>query len=203
MQLDNLELCEDWLQLCDGAKLLLKADGEAEFEALDAVTLAHHLATTNRWGGAARVPYSVAQHSLLVGDICRFFGAGARLYALALLHDAHEPFMGGDKPTPMKRWERKQAGASADLYTADRLDDAVRTAFGLAPPSIAESQAVKHADLIALAAEARDLMAPARDNWTQRLPSPAAVAKIEPIGWEWAKARYARALQGALDAANG
>jgi len=199
MQLDNLDACEDWLEVCDGSKLLLKPDGECEFESLTIEALAHHLATINRWGGKALTPISVAQHSLLVRDLVRAFGASPRIELLALLHDAHEPFMGGDRPTPMKRWEQRVAGVSVQLYTADRIDDAVRSSFGVAPPSLAECEAIKRADLMAMAVEHRDLCCqPARDNWTARLPSPAGVDRIEAWPWQLARAEFAKALEDAL-----
>lgn len=201
MQLDNLDACEDWLELSDGSKLFLKPEGDAEFEALSVPVLAHHLATINRWGGKARAPFSVAQHTLGVTDTVAAFGGGPRLQVLAMLHDAHEPFMGGDMPTPMKRWSQRIAGASAELFLADRIDDAVRSAFGIAPPSLEEMRAIKQADTLALAAEHRDLChQPARDNWTARLPSPAAIATIEPWPWQMARERFAERLTHLLAA---
>lgn len=205
MQLDNLETCEDWIELCDGSMLKLMTDGSCEFEDLTPRALAHHLSGAIRWGGAAREPMTVAQHSLGVTDTVAAFGGGVRLQVLAMLHDAHEPFMGGDRPTPMKRWARRafqDAGAAdASPLIADAIDAAVQFAFGIMPPSLSECEAIKQADTLALAAERRDLFdAPPRDNWTARLPSPAAIARIEVWPWQMARAKYAERLDKLLTA---
>lgn len=59
--------------------------------------IAHQLALTNRYGGATKVPYSVAQHSVLVAG---FVPPESRL--AALLHDAAEAYL-GDVPAPIRR----------------------------------------------------------------------------------------------------
>ena len=70
--------------------------------------IAHHLSIINRFAGAIREPYSVAQHSVILSS---FFGkektldfdnSGSKLYALqALLHDSAEAYI-GDIPAPVK-----------------------------------------------------------------------------------------------------
>lgn len=118
--------------------------------------ICEHLAKEARFNGATPgVFYSVAQHSLLVGEIIRRTwreddGYTRELCVLCgLLHDAPEAYL-RDLATPVKA----QAGAAyADMEHRAWL--AIAEQFGLPNnlPSI-----VKRADLIALATEKRDLM---------------------------------------------
>jgi hypothetical protein len=63
---------------------------------IDIVDIAHHLAIENRYGGATRVPYPVAQHSTLVGRMLH------PDHALeGHLHDASE-YITKDLPKPIK-----------------------------------------------------------------------------------------------------
>jgi len=63
---------------------------------IDIVDIAHHLAQINRYVGAARFPYSVAQHSFLMSHMVSQENALA-----ALLHDATEAYL-GDISYPLK-----------------------------------------------------------------------------------------------------
>jgi hypothetical protein len=60
---------------------------------IDIEDIAHHLALINRYNGATRVPYSVAQHSVYVAQITGNLEG--------LLHDAKE-YAIGDMTTPVK-----------------------------------------------------------------------------------------------------
>lgn len=70
--------------------------GNLRAEDIDPYDIAHALACINRYQGHAPIPYSVAQHSVLA---CRLAPKGHEL--AALLHDAHEAYV-GDVPRPMK-----------------------------------------------------------------------------------------------------
>lgn len=59
--------------------------------------IAHHLSLVNRFGGATKEPYSVAQHSVLVSLCCDPADA-----LHGLLHDASEAYL-GDLITPLKQ----------------------------------------------------------------------------------------------------
>ena len=52
--------------------------------------IAHGLACVNRFGGQARIPISVAQHSVYVSRLCN----GTPFTLQALLHDASEAYIG-------------------------------------------------------------------------------------------------------------
>lgn len=65
-------------------------------EDIDIADIAHALAHIVRFTGHANRPYTVAQHSMLVADLCP---EGDRLWGL--LHDASEAYL-GDVSTPLK-----------------------------------------------------------------------------------------------------
>lgn len=113
-------------------------------EDIDIEDIAHHLAHLNRWVGSTRVPYSVAQHSVLVATLCP---PDAQLWAL--LHDASEAYL-GDVNARLKAWQ----GMSRYLLLEDVHQRMIYQRFGLSgdvPPIVRE------ADLMVRAAEALDL----------------------------------------------
>lgn len=113
--------------------------------------VAHGLALINRFTGHTKRPYSVAEHSLLVCDIVRAQGLPASAQLAALLHDAHEALV-GDVGTM-----HKQALGIAWLELENLHAHLVRQAFGIRAASQAYRDAIKYADLRALATERRDL----------------------------------------------
>lgn len=60
---------------------------EATEEMICIEDIAHHLAAENRYNGATKFPYSVAQHSILVSEECP-----EDLMLEGLLHDAEEAY---------------------------------------------------------------------------------------------------------------
>lgn len=121
--------------------------------------LAHHLSRLNRWRENLEwASYSVAQHSLLVAQLCRL--PQSRPYAL--LHDAAE-MITGDNITP---WKGFMLSLGIDLSAYERrvLKEAIYPAFGLALPTAEIEADVHHADQVAMATEFRDVVA-GRGNW--------------------------------------
>lgn len=119
--------------------------------------IALHLAKICRFTGACRIHWSVAEHSMLVADILTAkYPHNHTLQLCGLLHDAPEAYL-QDLATPVK--------AQLEVYHALERAAwwAVAEHFGLPlqmPPE------VKHADLVALATERRDLMPEHSEPWS-------------------------------------
>lgn len=115
--------------------------------------IAHALSMINRFNGHTRRPYSVAEHSLLVKDIAKCEGASPIAQMAALMHDAHEAFI-GDVSSPVK-W------AVGDAWTCFEAqhEAALHRALGLRAAMVANRANLRRWDLIALATERRDLTA--------------------------------------------
>ena len=131
------------------------------------------LASQPRWGGAARPWYSVAEHSVMVSRL-----VPAHLAYAGLMHDCEE-FL-GDWPSPVKIMLGR-------AYVHERLDPvktALRKRFGFNE----DDPAIKHADLVCMATELRDLLPPAWMEWGH-LPPPAP-EHIQPVGPERAYALF-------------
>tara|TARA_R110002110_G_scaffold64634_3_gene178559 strand:+ start:3375 stop:3932 length:558 start_codon:yes stop_codon:yes gene_type:complete len=161
--------------------------------------IAGHLAKINRFGGATREPYSVAQHSV---EVAMIVPAPWRGYAL--LHDAHEAYI-GDRLTPIKRAMAALHPRGVDPFTIleDQFDRAIHQHFGLPWPLPPEAAAaVKQADLIMLATERRDLLNEHLD-WQIDLPL-ALPHKLRGENWQYVEASFlAMAKRIGLDAAEG
>jgi len=113
--------------------------------------IAHSLAQINRFTGHAVRPYSVAEHSVLVCDIVQGMGLGPAAQRAALMHDAHECLC-GDVASPVK-WEL----GTAWIAFENPLALLMRKHYGLQTAYTGYRDAIKRADLIALATERRDL----------------------------------------------
>lgn len=151
--------------------------------------VAHHLALTNRWACATRDPYSVAQHSMLVASM-----VPSGLQAAAMLHDVHE-FVIGDRTRPFKQIMPPEIRSWWNGI-ANAIDRAACEAFGV-DHALLSHHLIKIADMVALAAEGRDLVANFREhveiphtNSGDPLPDCSHVSEIHPWPWERARDEY-------------
>lgn len=148
-------------------------------EAIVIEDIAHQLAAANRFFGATRHPYSVAQHSVLVSYLCDPADA-----LHGLLHDAAEAYL-GDLARPLK-----QLGLMAAYRAIEaQLQTVIYCRFGLSP-EVPES--VKAIDERLAVTEAQDLYRPdAVPAWAahaDRLPLRG--RPIEPWGAARAEERF-------------
>lgn len=165
-----------FLRTASGRDLLLSRP-----DAICIEDIAAHLAKINRFNGATSDPYSVAQHSALVQRLAALSGGDAATQLWALLHDAHEAYL-GDMPTPVQRHVFGDADKGRNILPTPweeaqlRLDEAICAHCGLTLTA-AMRDTVAALDRAALATEWRDLM-----------PGPV------PLGWPEAVAGIATIL---------
>lgn len=163
-------------------------------EQVDWSDVALGLARTARFSGQTSRRYSVAEHSIRVALAVP---ENARLGAL--LHDAHEAYL-GDWTSPLQRalMVRCPGAAQALQYTQQRVQATILTSLWrcLGHPGKNEahwafwnfqnapvSGPVMHADLTLLATEARDLLPGGPlDEWTRDLPPPLEGVDLSRIG---------------------
>ena len=165
-----------WMVLADGSEFYLTGP-EAARNHFTPATLAHHLAIINRYTGATKRPYSVAEHSLLCADIAEHMGLPAVVQFACLVHDYHEAIT-GDCSSPAK-WTIGHAWAAFEQPVARAL----RRHMGLHGTFQHWGARIKAIDLVALATERRDLMPFDRD---QNQPWPVLDTPgqaVEPIEW--------------------
>lgn len=105
--------------------------------------IAHHLSLICHWGGAARTFFSVAQHSVIVSQVCP-----PELARWGLMHDAAEAYC-GDMIRPLK------VRLPEYKLVETNVMGAIAEKFGLGWP---EPSALKYWDNRVLAVEARDFM---------------------------------------------
>lgn len=152
---------------------------------------AAQLAKINRFLGATRVPYSVAQHSVWVMQRIREAGHGPIIQMAGIIHDIPE-YIFGDMARPVQihffgsdpdanQWAAAQWSALSDLQTA----------LGLPNPMPAGTwEIVKHFDDMALRTEWRDLMTgPEPDDFTS-LPECHHRTVIPWFAWETAQIMF-------------
>lgn len=134
--------------------------------------VAWHLSLINRFTGATARPYSVAEHCLFVVEILErlFVPTNHMLLRAGLLHDAPEAYT-SDLSSPMKQ-RLGAAWREAELP----IVIAVERHFGIAQAMHQHAAAIHHADMVALATERRDLMAPHPETWP-------CLEGIEPADW--------------------
>lgn len=147
------EASRAWQRMLSGRRLDLLDPSPLDIEIED---IAHGLARVARWNGqtVGAHAFSVAQHSLLVEDLCRKLAPDwdkkRRLFAL--LHDAPE-YVIGDMISPFKA----ALGLDYKAFEA-KLEAAIHLRFGLpAHAPAAVKGVIKRADIICAYFEATQL----------------------------------------------
>lgn len=177
-----------WQRMLSGRRLDLLDPSPVDVEIAD---IAHGLARVARWNGqtSGALPFTVAQHSLLVEELCGGLKPGwpARWRLAALLHDGPE-FVIGDMISPFK------AALGLDYKKfEERLETAIHIRFGIPARTPAEiKRLIKQADRACAFFEATQL---AGFNHQEALeffdPPPVGYdLVIEPLAPAQAQARY-------------
>lgn len=162
-----------WIVMSDGSEVDLHTPCGSSMN-MDHIP--HHLATINRFTGAACRPYSVAEHSLLVCEIAeREFGLDVHGRLAALMHDAHKAYV-NDLSTVAKH----EVGISWRLFEG-RFERQVRYVFRLLIASGNHEVAIRRADRIALATERLQLL-PRKYRGTPSRPW-AVLEGVQPVDW--------------------
>lgn len=165
-----------WMQTYTGLQFDLT---NPEPSAVRLADIAAGLSRIARFNGHTHDHYSVAQHSLLCESLVT---GGDLVFRLAvLLHDAHEAYT-GDITTPVQdALSEVLDGARWGVGHLQRgLDAAIYEAFGWphgAGTTNAQQIKIRRLDLLALAIEKRDMLAPEPAPWIP-LPDPAGHERI-------------------------
>lgn len=163
-------LCHDsksaWIRTYTGGRVYFFEPEKSDIDVLD---IFHPLALLCRFNGATKIPYSVAQHSVLVADNIYKETGDSYLAYTGLMHDSVEAFI-SDVPSPFKQF------FDGFKEMEVRMEEWLSKKFGFQYPF---DPIIKHHDLKSLSTEMRDLMVVA-DN--KDLPEPYP-EKIVPLSW--------------------
>lgn len=156
---------------------------EPRISRIDIEDIAHGLAYQCRFNGQTAAFYSVAQHSIMVASVLP-----PALHKAALLHDAAEAYL-GDIVKPLK----PLLPGFAEIEAA--VTRLIAQAFDVDFDT--EHRAIKHADMVALATEKRDLMPNSTEGWSYLHGIDPLPQAIDPLPPAEAKAAFLTAW-GAL-----
>lgn len=163
-----------WIQTHSGVAFPLDRPTAEHVRLAD---IAHALSRIPRFNGHTPVPYTVAQHSVIVSWLCEL--RGGRLAARdGLFHDAAEAYV-GDMVSPLKALVPEFARVEAGVWRAIAERWALRTA---------RAGVVGECDGIALATEAARFFPVAHRPADWRLPYAPREGCLEGI-WDATEAR--------------
>lgn len=152
-------------------------------ELIDIEDIAYALSNVCRFGGHSSRFYSVAEHSVRIGEWLRHTWDDRQMALAGLLHDASEAYL-GDVPRPVKYRPEFAFYREAEA----KLDAMIFHKYGL--NEWVAHPAVKYADNAILADEARDLMGDPGESWglTEKPLGLSIGGEIEmpPTYWRWA-----------------
>jgi len=148
---------EGWMQTKHGKFNLIEPDPED----VDIRDIAWGLSRLPRFQAqTSDLPYSVGAHSLMVADMVDYRGGGTDLVLLALMHDAHEAYI-GDIILPVGIALEKLAMNNVITQLKERVQTAIQIKFEL--PIVQDHTPIRIADLDAMAIE-REALFPYRAN---------------------------------------
>ena len=139
----------DWIATHSGKRFYPL---DPHIDEIDINDIAHSLSNQCRFAGHCVQFYSVAQHCVLVSQVCDQVDA-----LFGLLHDASEAYL-VDIPSPLKRMPEFEAYRNAEAHMMELICARYKLPAG-------EPQSVKFADKRMLATEARDLTMTEGRGW--------------------------------------
>lgn len=140
---------EAYIETATGGKFHFMAPSEDEVSILD---IAHALSNQCRYTGHCARFYSVAEHSVLVASL-----VPPEWRIAALLHDASEAYL-TDVAAPVKPFLSSYKDIELGIMKV------IAKKFKFLWPPVKE---IKHADLVALLVEARQLMPSGGEHWRE------------------------------------
>jgi len=143
--MDQREHPENWIQTFTGRQFWPMEPDPGDVAIED---IAHALSMLCRYGGHSSRFFSVAEHSILVGEKVGIQG---------LIHDAAEAYL-LDIPSPVKRLIPGYSVAE------DRVQRVIHRALGVPPPRKEEEERLREADLRVMLNE-KDVLHPVTRNW--------------------------------------
>ena len=170
-----------WIETASGGRYYFE---RPDLSAVTLTDIAASLSKLCRFNGHCRRFYSVAEHSIHVSREIERAGFRPAVQMAALMHDAHEAYL-GDVATPLKAY----FGAYERLAAA--ADRAIAAALGLPLIDNAAVRAIKAHDLNVLVAETAALMPTGGRGWHWPLAivHPASI-RIEGLGPLAGEARF-------------
>ena len=179
----------DWMQCYTGGRFYPLDPRPEEVKLED---IAHSLSLTCRYAGHCKFFCSVAQHSVLVSQL---FPNDPSLALWGLMHDAPEAYI-GDVTRPLKQYLLTyDSGQHRGInYHEDSIMGAIAVAFSLHLRP--DRDAIKRADTVLLATEARDLMSPLDPDWHNWIKNvPTLAEPIESWSPDLAESRFIRRFE--------
>lgn len=163
-----------WLQTYLGRQLRVP---EWNHDAICLEETAYVLSGIHRFGARTDPYYTVSEHSVRVADCIALLGGSALEQFIGINHEGDEALLGFDPASPLLR-------LLPDLKALKRLaHESYMRRYGL---PIELPAIVKHADLVLLSTEKRDLMQPEPMRWME-LPEP---LKSKILPWPNPYARF-------------
>lgn len=178
---------ESWIQTATGQKYHPFAPRMAR---PDIKAIAHQLAQTNRYGGACKFPYSVAQHSVLLARAALRDGYNNEIAFAILMHDAAEPFGFCDLSAPVKYGKKRPLLGIIFVWLHQHFERKVHNAI-MAQYNVKQDKftwsIVKKYDRSIIADEYNHTIIRNTNDWG--LPEPLNI-KIKEMHWQEAKREF-------------
>ena len=167
---------KQWMQVYGGKSYDIPGEIPSNFTIED---VAHALSRMCRFNGHSNVPYSVAQHSVLVLKLVQWNTDDRNSWKQALMHDSHE-CVTSDLILPFKKAYPKLEEAYREAEYDQMKKFAVRFGYSIGSVDCPFHPIVHDADMTALYIEHMSVMGPCDREWGihPRLNYPKSIEQI-------------------------